>query len=416
MRSNSQPSKRRAIFVPILGLVLALLGLATVTLAAPGDLLLQVSEPEPMVSCCGIGLELVPGGKIAYTHYLARKIYFTDLMGADRGALPLINPDGSAFTGDAPNALAYNPDDGFLYAGGWSSTHLYKIDLSTGVITLVKANAVAPYINFIDGLAWDPKNRVFWMSDDVSCHVRKLDVNGNDLGGFNGCAVTGYYNSGLAVGLDGILFYGTNGYGLIFALDTSTDPPTNLGPFAHPGGRDEDMSCGPTFTKPDGSVVETLLSQDAYGNWFAVFEMEPGQCVSPVEPIQGRMTGGGSIVGSRTTHGFELHCDATKGSNNLQVNWDKGNKFHLESLTGASCTDTPSLDERPPAAGFDTYVGSGTGRYNGVSGATAEWTFTDAGEPGHNDFAEILIKDASGNVVLSVSGHLNRGNHQAHAE
>lgn len=129
-----------------------------------------------------------------------------------------------------------------------------------------------------------------------------------------------------------------------------------------------------------------------------------------------RMTGGGSIKGSRATHGFELHCDASQGPNNLQVNWDKGNRFHLENLSSTLCTDNPNIDERPPVAGFDTYVGSGTGRYNGVPGATATWTFTDAGEPGNNDFAKIVVKDAGGNIVLLLSGNLNRGNHQAHKE
>ena len=143
-------------------------------------------------------------------------------------------------------------------------------------------------------------------------------------------------------------------------------------------------------------------------------------------PNTGRMTGGGSILtpavtsGSgknnsmRVTHGFELHCDVSQLPNNLEVNWDKGNKFHLDSLTTVSCTDDPTIVPNPPDAGFDTYVGTGTGSYNGVSGATAEWTFTDAGEPGKNDFAKIVIKDKNNVVVLSVSGYLNSGNQQAH--
>lgn len=139
----------------------------------------------------------------------------------------------------------------------------------------------------------------------------------------------------------------------------------------------------------------------------------------PPQEIEGRMTGGGSVFtieGVRVTHGFELKCDASKTPNNLQVNWGKNNKFHLESLTSASCTDDPAIIPNPPAAGFDTYQGTGTGRYNGVAVATAKWTFTDAGEPGKNDFATILIKDSSGNIVLSVSGNLNGGNQQAHKE
>ncbi|MBM3926048.1 MAG: hypothetical protein FJ320_08695 [SAR202 cluster bacterium] len=129
---------------------------------------------------------------------------------------------------------------------------------------------------------------------------------------------------------------------------------------------------------------------------------------------KGRMTGGGSIGDSPAKHGFQLNCNASDTSNNLEVNWGKGNKFHLESLTSAACSDDPAIGPENPKAGFDTYKGSGKGRYNGVSGATAEWVFTDAGEPGSDDTMEIMIKDKNGNVVLVVAGKLGGGNHQAH--
>lgn len=138
---------------------------------------------------------------------------------------------------------------------------------------------------------------------------------------------------------------------------------------------------------------------------------------TPPEQAAGRMTGGGSVFtsdGRRVTHGFELHCDPAVHPNNLQINWGGGNKFHLEQLTSATCTDDPAINARPPNAPFDTYNGTGEGRYNGESGATAEWTFTDAGEPGANDRATITIRDAAGNTVLVVSGNLHFGNHQAH--
>lgn len=131
----------------------------------------------------------------------------------------------------------------------------------------------------------------------------------------------------------------------------------------------------------------------------------------------GRMTGGGSVftsTGMRVTHGFQLNCDTTDDTNSLQINWGNGNKFHLESLTSAVCTDDSSINPHPPAAGFDTFQGTGEGLYNGTSGATIEWTFTDAGEPGVSDSAQIVVKDSSSAIVLSVSGNLRKGNHQAH--
>ena len=132
---------------------------------------------------------------------------------------------------------------------------------------------------------------------------------------------------------------------------------------------------------------------------------------------KGRMTGGGSVFtenGVRVTHGFELQCMATKTPNNLEVNWDK-NKFHLDKLDSAFCFDNPNITSGKPVAPFNTYSGSGTGTLNGKAGAKAVWTFTDAGEPGKNDFVSLQVFDASNKLVLSVSGTLNVGNQQAHS-
>jgi hypothetical protein len=131
--------------------------------------------------------------------------------------------------------------------------------------------------------------------------------------------------------------------------------------------------------------------------------------------LPGRMTGGGSIInnGIRVTHGFELNCDVTQNPQNLEINWD-GNRFHLEQLTSAFCSLDPSINSGHPAADFNTYTGSGTGSYNGVDGATVNFVFTDAGEPGTNDTAAYTIMDANGNTVLTASGNLDKGNQQAH--
>lgn len=142
------------------------------------------------------------------------------------------------------------------------------------------------------------------------------------------------------------------------------------------------------------------------------------------------MTGGGSVFNEvdnhevqwagafdgsgRVTHGFVLRCDR-QNPNSLEINFG-GNRFHLETLDFSVCSDDPNIEPNPPGATFDTFTGIGTGRFNGVRGATAVWTFTDAGEGGSNDFASIQITDADGNLVLSVSGFLTFGNHQAHSQ
>lgn len=140
------------------------------------------------------------------------------------------------------------------------------------------------------------------------------------------------------------------------------------------------------------------------------------------------MTGGGSVFDTnggevtwgdqRVTHGFELHCDGRP--NNLEINFHgQDTKFKLTSLTSAICIDSPGIDPNPPGASFDTYIGSGTGRYgagNGAPGFCANWIFTDAGEPGTADTATIEITDCAGTTVASVSGPLLKGNHQAHSQ
>ena len=138
---------------------------------------------------------------------------------------------------------------------------------------------------------------------------------------------------------------------------------------------------------------------------------------SPVH-ASGRMTGGGSIFtddGMRVTHGFELHCDINVGPNNLQVNFE-GNRFHLEQLTFVACYDDPALNPLPRQAPFDTMVGEGVGRFNGVDGYRVWFTFTDNGEPGKKDFARIEIRDPQGRLVLFVADNLHNGNQQAHPE
>jgi hypothetical protein len=139
--------------------------------------------------------------------------------------------------------------------------------------------------------------------------------------------------------------------------------------------------------------------------------------------LPGRMTGGGSIqcgdVG-RVTYGFELHCIFPENTlpiepNNLEINWGRGNNFHLTTLMTAICTDTAVI-QQPPSAPFDTMEGTGTGLLNGVPGATISFILIDAGEPGAGaDKAGFFIKDAGGNVVLNCPPQvLDGGNNQAH--
>lgn len=128
--------------------------------------------------------------------------------------------------------------------------------------------------------------------------------------------------------------------------------------------------------------------------------------------LVGRMTGGGKIVDSTVTHGFHLLCDQFRGPQRLQVNWD-GNRFHLENIVTAFCSNDPNIDEENPPSGFDTIEGTGNGRCNNQD-AVVTWKFTDAGEPGDDDTAMITITGVA--CSLTVSGKLSGGNHQAHPQ
>jgi hypothetical protein len=128
------------------------------------------------------------------------------------------------------------------------------------------------------------------------------------------------------------------------------------------------------------------------------------------------MTGAGLLFAADRApvlYSFSLHCDVSRSPNRLRVTWNWHSTFELRSLASASCSDDPNIRPGSPAVGFDTYRGAGTGFYNGAPGAAAQWTFTDAGEPGTNDFARIKVIDANGNVVLQVAGNLIFGNNQA---
>jgi hypothetical protein len=130
-------------------------------------------------------------------------------------------------------------------------------------------------------------------------------------------------------------------------------------------------------------------------------------------PLAGRMTGGGSVFttdGIRVTHGFELHCNKNDLPNNLEINWDGGNNFHLTTLTSVTCIDDPKINPRPPVAPFDTMIGAGVGTCNGLP-ASITFTLTDAGEPGTKDTATFHI---TGGCTLDVSNFLDKGNQQAH--
>ena len=116
----------------------------------------------------------------------------------------------------------------------------------------------------------------------------------------------------------------------------------------------------------------------------------------------------------------EIDFDGKEAPNNIEVNW-RDNRFHMDPLAAAVCTDNPSIDQLPRYAPFDTFTGQGSGKLNGEDGATIRFVLTDAGEPGTDDTAWIRVWAPGDNPdttdpVLNVEGFLDRGNMQAHED
>lgn len=172
----------------------------------------------------------------------------------------------------------------------------------------------------------------------------------------------------------------------------------------------------------------------------ALFQVSANSCTSPGVTCvySGFMTGGGRFntqqnaagngpynpTGELLTHGFILHCNASDTPNNLQINWKSStgeHQFHLENLNAAHCEMITALGlPNPPTANFNTWVGSGTGRLDGQSGAFIYAIFTDQSQPagsqagGQGDWSTIVIYAPNGTLVLDVTDPLFGGAQQAH--
>jgi hypothetical protein len=405
-----------------------------IALAAPGDPVPpgSITTPGPGgVNCGGIGVAY-DGTNILYTCAGESAVRKTDLTGANLGSVATKDATGAPITLDA---IAWDATDNKLWGGnldGAGNCRIYETDMTTGVAAF-KFSFTDPNCGFTyyDGLTVDKTTNTLWLSPDVSQTIHHFTKAGVEIAAdlINFAALTPVgepdVNSGLAIGLDGTLFAGTDGFGKIVSINSPGAAATFGGVFTTVTGRDEDLECGPVT-----NGKETILSRDFESPKIDILEAPKGSCQSPVQPsptptptptptpspspspILGRMTGGGTIGDTDARHGFELHCDATVTPNNLEVNWGKGNKFHLDTLTAARCSDDPSITPNPPTANFDTYVGNGLGSYNGVAGYKAKWKFTDAGEPGTSDNAIITI--TNGTDTFNFSGNLSKGNQQAH--
>jgi hypothetical protein len=200
------------------------------------------------------------------------------------------------------------------------------------------------------------------------------------------------------------------------------------------GGSAPTPPAGTCVTGAGGSCTFTYTSPSPGSDVITATATVEGQTLSDtatkewtVERVtEGRLTGGGTTTGvfdagvplpvTVDAHqGLTLQCDEMRLPNNLQVSWDGGNHFHLDTLDSATCFDDPSKMPNPPPAGFDSYIGNGTGSCNGTPGAKASWYFTDEGESGTEDDVVSLKITCMDGSTLTVAGQNNlQGNFQAH--
>jgi Bacterial Ig-like domain (group 1) len=285
--------------------LLALLSLGALVLlfqaftagAAPGDGLAAISTAPPCSGAIkGIGVAF-DGNNILFTCADEAKIHKTDLAGTNLGAVDIKDASSNPV---AVDAIAWDSNEGLLWGGnldGAGHCQIWKIDLATGLAALQftftdPSGFCGDGAEFYDGITVDTKSNTLYLSPDVNPTIRHFNKAGNPLPGdpipfstmttgqcpvAQGFGFPGCLNSGLAIGIDGHLFAGTDGDGKIFDLDPTV--PSVLGQFATVSGRDEDLECGPLFTKPDASVVETILSREAFSGRIDVLEAPLGTCV-----------------------------------------------------------------------------------------------------------------------------------------
>ncbi|SRR6266508_144267 len=405
-------------WLALLGLVGALLVVVPLgpASAAPGD---KIADITPFDAGGGVSVAF-DGTHLFYTQFSGTVLH---RIGTDGVSDHLDAPITDSATGSPVGIDAFSFDATRGLFWGASGTDIYQLSPSGSATLQFSVAGNLPgdcdngfgCLDLVDGLAYDASDDSIWYSPDASQRVYHFSTAGALLGFFDVndppndmLAECGFnYNSGIAAGLTS-LYLGADGCPHYFRYSKAG---LKEAAFAYEGERAEDFECDDvTF------AVDVMWVRDAFDGHIRAFEIPEGTCAfggGGGGDEHGRMTGGGSVftsTGTRVTHGFELHCTPTDEPNNLQVNWGKGNHFHLEALSSASCSDDPGIAPNPPPAGFDTYRGKGTGRCNGLP-ATVEWTFTDAGEPGKNDTAEIHI---TGGCTLDVSGNLRSGNHQAH--
>ena len=375
----------------------------------------HVLEPgSPFASTVGTGM----------TNGFSGNLYSNTMLGIvmldpNTGSL-LAGPFGPAGSG---LGIATDPQTGNLVYVGADGGTLFFVDPA---LTASGIFATATSGRDLDGIYFDPTGNFLFAALSlpeaglgvVNRQGNLLQVIPNPGGGVPGSFCDGPDGVAFHRAPDFVVSTNRNGTMTRYDFPNGFAQPPVVSIFASGGFRGDFTQVGSDsclYVSQDGTRFnDTTVSLDR-----SVVHICPNFVAPPgINPAPGRMTGDGRLFtsgGTLVEDEFQLHCNPKNGPNNLYVNWGPGNSFHQNTLTAAVCFMDTTIAGSRSEARFNTIIGTGSGTYNHAPGATVRFTFNDAGERGTNDSASIVITDANGNVVLSVSGNLAQGDQEAHA-
>ncbi|MFC2174078.1 hypothetical protein ACFLU6_15880, partial [Acidobacteriota bacterium] len=263
--------------------------------AAPGDLLGTVQLPVPLPPSTDSGMGLAfDGESIYYAYKYEDKLHIC--MQDGTGACEHIGTKSIVDKRNNPVALGvitWDPGRGKLWAAtsGKSPNEIYLIEVKKGKKAKAEFMFNAPYPDpdspepdavVTDGIAYDISDDTLWVSPDLDCYVYQysLGTDGNPMGTLlhrvaakDGLGSVDCFISGVAIGSEGTLYIGRNGFNEIRRIDKTTGEMIST--FATTAGRVEDLACDSASYSP----LEAILARDAFRSIYEAFEVEPGTCV-----------------------------------------------------------------------------------------------------------------------------------------
>jgi hypothetical protein len=322
------------------------------TLAAPGDLVADVTLP---VAGNGVSVAVDCDAVIYYTTgpigddvpELAT-LHKTNRSGADLGSVPIVDDQGNPVQIDE---MAW--DDGRKVLWGLQhNSHplrVWRVDPTTGLATFAftSASNTAGTI-YSDGISYEADDDTLWISADISDTVEHYqacdgaligsitprDASGNPLG----------LISGVQVGVGDLLYLGRNGATEIVQVRKSDG--AFIGVFANPAGvRDEGLECDAVSFAP--KLV--IWSRDFEQSRIIAIEVEPGTCscqaLCPEDIVVCNDLGECGAIVSYTIEATNTTCDPPSGS------------FFPVGQTVVTCTRThPCPDVEPQTCTFTITV------------------------------------------------------------